>query len=265
MIVSDAGNDRLWVVNQTTHALMAAELCRHWGNAEVEAPRAAEVVLAAIAQHDNGWFEEEARPRLDDEGRPMSFLTGPPWPERLELWRRGVRRAFDQHPYAGVMVARHASILYEQALPRLRDEELAATRDFVERAQPETTARARALLGGDRRWAELLSDATVEAATRLLKVGDLISLRVLVPWSGTGVIPHGPVDQRGETVPLEVSHGDGVITVDPWPYGVNGFEVEVWGRRLDRPVFADDAEYRAELADAPVELRRWRVVPDQGG
>ncbi|MDY7103335.1 MAG: DUF3891 family protein [Actinomycetota bacterium] len=261
MIVADADNGQLWLVNQTTHALMAAELCRHWGNRDVEAPRMIEVVLAAIAQHDNGWYEEEARPRLDPDGRPMSFMTGPPWSEKLDLWRRGIRRAFDQHPYAGVLVARHAATLYQPSLSLLSGEELVATREFVEQTQPATTARARELLAGHGSWAELLTDEAIEASTRLLKVGDHVSLRVLVPYAERGVLDHGPVDHRGTTTPLQITHGEGAITIDPWPYGVDSFDVEVWGRKLDRRTFADIASYRDALAAAPLRVRRWRVVP----
>src|SRR5215211_7768088 len=99
MIVRTQPNGQLLCINQTSHALMAAEFCRYWGNNDFAKPSPYEVVLNAIAQHDNGWYEWEAAAQTDAEGAPLAFIPGPPFREKLTLWQRGIERAAAQHPY----------------------------------------------------------------------------------------------------------------------------------------------------------------------
>src|SRR5690606_9441277 len=129
-----------------THALQATSFCRHWGNADFAPPEPFDAVMAGVFLHDNGWSEWEGAPEVRPDGYPMDFVHGPHWSPKLDLWRRGVARAFAQHPYAGVLVMRHASILYRKALPSLEGEEAAATEAFVAE-QEQWEAKARRLLG----------------------------------------------------------------------------------------------------------------------
>ena len=55
MIVREMPNGQLLCIHQTSHALMAEEFCRHWGNADFAAPTPYAETMLAIAQHDNGW------------------------------------------------------------------------------------------------------------------------------------------------------------------------------------------------------------------
>ena len=112
MIVREQPDGRLLVVNQTSHALMAAAYCRHWGNREFARPEPYDAVLAGIAQHDNGWYEWEEQPRLRADGYPMDFLHHDDPLAKVDLWARGAARAAAQHPYAGLLVGQHAASLY---------------------------------------------------------------------------------------------------------------------------------------------------------
>src|SRR5687768_3554419 len=106
MIVHNQPNGQLLCIHQTSHALMAAEFCRHWGNSEFATPTPYIAVMNAIGQHDNGWYEWECAPELREDGVPMDFMHGPAAKVKRELWQRGIDRASAQHPYAGLMVSR---------------------------------------------------------------------------------------------------------------------------------------------------------------
>ncbi len=82
---------RLLCINQTSHALMAAEFCHHWGNRDFACPQPYAAVMLGIAQHDNGWYEWEQRPHLRGDGYPMDFLHGPPGEEKIALVATGRR------------------------------------------------------------------------------------------------------------------------------------------------------------------------------
>jgi hypothetical protein len=272
MIVHRLGGDRLWCINQTSHAVQAAAFCRRWGNAEVE-PVPADLAAAvdlAVTVHDNGWLPWERRPELRPDGSPMDFLAGPVWHRKLRVWDAGIAAAFDQHPYAGALVATHAATLYERMVDQLPDAaERAATVAWVA-AQARVLARARSLLGSVSSWRAALEDQAVLRWTRLLQFGDLASLRLCVPWSATsrtgGGVPmsHPPLDADGAPIELRMAHGNGFVHVDPWPFAGAGFEVAVWGRVLGQDRFSSTAAYRRALAQAPVMERRWWVSPNPG-
>ncbi|KAB2958267.1 MAG: DUF3891 family protein, partial [Thermoanaerobaculia bacterium] len=106
VIVREAG-DAWLVVTQADHARLAADLLallRLPGLADH--PRRAEL-LAAVADHDNGWWESDAAPRVEAaRGRPLDFLSIP-LDLRLEIWRRGIERFAAERPWGSALVAAH--------------------------------------------------------------------------------------------------------------------------------------------------------------
>jgi hypothetical protein len=259
VIVHELPDGRLWCINQTSHAQQAAELCRHWGNADVAplAPGASGPVLLGVAQHDNGWWEWERAAEIRPDGYPMDFVHGPAWSHKLELWRVGVARAFDQHPYAGVLVGYHAALLYDRYLDSMGDEERRGTKGFIAE-QADVRREARRLLAEATSLRAALTDEAVEAHTRLLQFGDTSSLLLCMPWAGR-TLERCPVDWSGGYVAIRAEPSGRRLSYEPWPFGVDRFEVDIWGRVLERRHFDDNAAYRAALAGASASHRRWTV------
>ena len=77
------------MVTQPDHGQIAGYLAAHWGNDEFNAPgyyhksddhnRLKDEVILAVSEHDNGWWEWEATPELNEnDGLPLNlteFLT----------------------------------------------------------------------------------------------------------------------------------------------------------------------------------------------
>jgi hypothetical protein len=103
MIVHELPNGQLLCIHQTTHALMAEEFCRNWGNHTFARPAPYSAVMLGVAQHDNGWYEWELQPKLRNDGYPEDFLHESDLNAKLQLWRRGITRLYAQHPYAALM------------------------------------------------------------------------------------------------------------------------------------------------------------------
>ena len=267
MIIQSFPDNRLLCIRQTTHALLALEFCRYWGNDDFARPEPYSAVMLGIAQHDNGWYEWEERPQLDGDGRPMDFLHAPTAAEKRALWMRSVDRTYAQHPYAGLIVARHAFLLYEDNLATTPEDEQADTSAFLHElaAMPD---RLRALWQDDEKYGPALSESRLLANTYLLKFGDNASLQVCVPWGADGVLHHCPVDGEGAYTDIamhvrEAAGGDvsgGVIRFDPWPFGVDEFHVGVHGRLLARTRFAGESDYQEALRSAPLHRLTWRVT-----
>lgn len=263
MIVREQPDGRILIVNQTSHALMAAAFCRHWGNREFARPEPYDAVLAAIAQHDNGWYEWEEQPRLRADGYPMDFLHDDDPLAKVALWARGAARAAAQHPYAGLLVGQHAVSLYvEYPTPGLPAAVQRRIDGFVanQRQQIDDLRRAWQATEVAAGW---LDEARITANTRLLRFGDSASLQVCIPWSQDRVISQVPVDGTGTFTKVRMTFDDATIAFDPWPYAVDSFEVDIWGRLLGERTFPNESAYHAALAVASWARLSWRVVNGQ--
>jgi hypothetical protein len=261
MIVREMEDGRPLCIHQTTHALMAVQFCRYWGNDHFAAPQPYTPVMMAIAQHDNGWYEWELSPRLGPDGAPMDFMTYTDQAGKTALWQRGIDRVWGQHPYAALLISRHASILYEKFLAQdaYSGENQHAVLRFLS-AQRELMERARRLLGGDLDLLAAMQREFIETNTRLLQFGDHASLQVSVPWSAETMLTHCPLDYTGATVEIRMGYDDQTITFDPWPYGVDQFEVTLEGYLIDGERFADEADYHRALAEAQFYRKTWKVT-----
>lgn len=119
-------NERLFMVTQPDHAQIAGYLAAHWGNEEFNAPgyyfksddsnRLKDEIVLAVSEHDNGWWEWEAAPDLNNiDGLPLNLtevLTN--LQEGMDRWRVGLRRLSQNHPYASLLMSFHAYWLYAQ-------------------------------------------------------------------------------------------------------------------------------------------------------
>ncbi|HEX3126107.1 MAG TPA: DUF3891 family protein, partial [Thermoanaerobaculia bacterium] len=112
MIVVDH-SDAWLLITQPDHAWFSAELLSLFRTGGLpEHPNRAEL-LFAVREHDNGWRETDAAPRWDVEaGRPHDFISLPR-EERIELWQRGTARYAGEHPYAALLITRHALQLHQ--------------------------------------------------------------------------------------------------------------------------------------------------------
>ena len=261
MIVRELSNGQLLCINQTSHALMAAELCRHWGNRQLCSPRPYSPVMLGIAQHDNGWYEWEVHPTLRADGFPEDFLHTTDLLGKLELWQRGINRLYAQHPYAALLLSRHAVLLYEADLQRgLPATAQRRTEEFISQ-QAHLLATVRRHFGDDPIIRPALADDVIEANTWLLKFGDSASLQVIMPWEQTRTLAKCPVDFGGGYTAIHMRYDDTTIYFDPWPFGVATFPVSVHGKLLDQPTFQSETDYHAALAAAPYVQLTWQVAP----
>lgn len=115
-------------MTQSDHARLAADLLALMRlPGLVEHPRRV-ALLRAVADHDNGWWEADAAPRIDGRtGQPLDFRSAP---RRLvdEIGRRAVERFAAADPYRAALIAAHRLRLGDDpTLADRRDELLAQT------------------------------------------------------------------------------------------------------------------------------------------
>jgi hypothetical protein len=214
------------LITQPDHARFAAELLSLWRSL-ADHPRRDDLLFAA-REHDNGWRETDAAPHWDAErGRPHDFLSLPR-PERIELWQRGTARFAGEHPYASLLIARHAIRLHQER----SGEEWQAFREYLDelyRGLAEATGASGEQIEEDYRWLDL---------------ADLISLAVCNGWRE----PFGRYGFEGRLA-------EGTLQLDPFPLaGATAFRIPC--RRIPVRAYGGDADLGGELAAA-----RWEELP----
>jgi hypothetical protein len=216
-------HDRLQLITQPDHAHLARAIMEQCVPLAARARR--DTILHAIAEHDNGWAEEDAAPRVNHEtGQVSDFVTAPA-SVRQAVWPRGVAR-LAADPWAAALVAQHAITVYD----RFRSDnewtpfftEIEAARDAMVRASELSLV-------------DLLPDYA------FVRLADLISLTFCTGWT----------DQQrfGEWT---VQRFDTRVVVTPDAFGGAEVPIEISAREIRNQSFQSDEELRDVLREANV-------------
>lgn len=233
MIVVEDGSSLLFVT-QPDHARFAAELLALWRTDGLPGHPRRQRLLTAVREHDNGWQEADAAPRVDPtSGRPYDFLSLPLAP-RLEVWERGTERFLADEPYVALLTAHHALSLHRH---ERREPGWMELLDRLEESREELEERA------------AVTSDQVARDYRFLELADALSLTVCNRWSD-------PVERPGTRGVFR----DGHLRLDPFPLaGVTSFEIPV--RSVPNRSFVGDADLGGELATARWKHLKIKVIP----
>ncbi len=237
-------------IGQPSHAWLAGQLARAWGNEEFGAIEPLEDVCLAADQHDLGWLPVDLEPIFDpDTGLPRPFMNMP-LDVHLDLWARGPRQMLTQSSYAALLVSMHGWRLYDrrdlnkasvedaQAIRAFLSEQRAFQADLIKRLEPDS--------------------AQLERNSLLLWSWDYLSLALCLNWDPATAkdapTREGRVDlQLRSAAGASGSSRAGPFTVEPWPFRADSVTVRCEGRRLPER-FRDETEMRGGLSEAPLEI-----------
>ncbi len=220
------------LVTQPDHAALAGSLMNLWrSDGFPEHPRRQQL-LHAIREHDSGWREADAAPRVDPvSGKPLTFNEISP-EDRLRIWRRGVHRVAAEAPVVGLLVLKHALEIHPDYWNEAGWNELGE--DFAE-LEEELLAVAgvtRSLIQNDYKFLELADTLSLGACGAL----------------GTDLVRSVSGRYRFE---LEV----GRIALSPFPLA-GATTLGIACRTLTKTTFESDAALAAELA-----VSTWSRLP----
>ena len=219
------------LMTQPDHAQLARTIMDHCVPLRARPRRGA--ILHAIAEHDNGWAEEDAAPTIDTvTGNVADFITVP-LRVRHAVWPRGIARLADD-PWAAALVAQHALTVYD----RFRGDD--AWRSFFAAMEE---ARDTLLRASGRPLDDLAEDYP------FLRLGDLISLAFCT--GSTDVQTFG-----GWTVQLSGTR----VAVTPDPFGGATIPVAISARMIHQHSFGSDAELHDALRHASSTVLRGEVA-----
>jgi hypothetical protein len=234
IVVATAGALRL--VTQPDHAHFAGELLSLWRRDGLPShPRRGDLLFAA-REHDNGWREADAAPRVDPTTRrPHAFPTLPDEPRR-ELWLRGAHRFVKQRPWASALIVEHAVRIHHSR----RGEP-----DWAEFLGGLTELRAELMDGTETAERELANDY------RFLDLADALSLAACNRWND-------PFERRG--VRGRFDKEIHTLYIHPFPLaGTTSFQLPA--RRIAKRRYEGDADLGGALAAATWMDLPVRVAP----
>ena len=219
------------LITQPDHARLARSIMEHCAPLAVRPRRAA--ILHAIAEHDNGWAEEDAMPTVDPATGQVVDFVGAPLSVRHAVWPRGVARLSGE-PWAAALVAQHAITVYD----RFRSEA-----DWASFFSEMETARGRWMRAAGLTIGDLAADYS------FVRLADLISLTFCVGW----LDPHQFEDW---TVQLARTR----VTVTPDPFAGTAIPIEIVAREVPRQSFRSDRDLRVALAEARMTTLQGEVA-----
>lgn len=227
MIVVDDGSSYL-LVTQNDHAHFSGELLSLWRDDGLpDHPRRGDVVFAG-REHDNGWREADAAPRVDPRsGDPFGFLSLPA-ADRIEIWRRSIHRYRERRPYSALLIHEHALALHAS---------FGSGDEYAELLAGVRASRDELLESSG------LDQATVLADYPLIQLTDALSLVACRCFAG-----------EREYYGRRFWRESGELVVDPLPLaGATRFRIPC--RRIERRPYRSDTELTTTLARA-----RWEEL-----
>jgi hypothetical protein len=229
-VIVRPAHDALQLITQPDHAHLAAAIIGH-AQALTTRPRRGAILLA-VAEHDNGWAEEDAEPILNPATGQLADFINVPVALRHRVWPRAIQR-LAHDPWPAALVAEHALIVYD----RFRSEE--GWESFftgLEAARDDMIGKSGLTM------AELVGDY------EFVRLADLISLIFCMG------IPH---PQRYADWTVRLTGGDVVVTPDLFDHRV--IPLEIHARSISNQRFQSDADLRAAVNDADSVIVRGTV------
>jgi hypothetical protein len=224
----------LQVITQPDHAHLSGRLMAYSGTLRAHPRR--DSILLAVAEHDNGWEEEDAAPTVDPATGAIVDFINAPLGVRHRVWPRAVAR-LAHDPWAAALVAQHALAVYERYRP---------APDWTSHFSGMEAARDAWLDRMGARLDDLLADY------RFVRLADLISLAFCAGWTDA---------HSAGTWTVQVS--DTCVVVSPDAFGGTRVPIEVEARTIRRGPFGSDAELRDALRMAPRHTLRGEVAGEQ--
>lgn len=269
MIIQEQG-EQLILIRQTDHAVLSGFLARALGNKNFSRPEPFESFCLAAAEHDNGWHEWEMLPQLDLKTfTPYNFMSIPT-DEHIALYQRGIERVVRADRYAGLLVSMHCAGLYDRTRATMpgfsakyvKSNETHLVTDFLQRLRLQQL-RLKVDLRADPLLKEHADEATLQANLQRLEALDRLSLYFcLAPLDGS-TIDAVPVNGSGSEADWDLQPaGNNLVTLNPYPFQKDPLRVSILARRIPKRPYADEAEFRKVLAQAPYFAMNYSLSAD---
>ena len=231
------------VVYQSAHALLAGQIAAHLR--KPQSIRYWTETLAAIIDHDELKASFGSNIYLTELGAPKDFTQFQfKARERYDDVQRRIDNGYRKHRWIGLLATRHAEELYGQV---------------------NVSKKLETLLGIERqKRASVLqelktSEQALEIAYAIFQWCDRASL-ILCQKALPAMHRRLEVASLGDRKRYEIwENEEQAVSVDPWPFDSDKFEVHVEVRTIQQMTFTNDRELERCLKECEVEDRFWTI------
>lgn len=265
MMVFPYDGSRLLVVLQTDHSRVAGRLAAHWGNGTFAEPKPWFSMVLAAQEHDNGWWEWELKPTLNDQAKPPDYVSagGIARDVHVAFDRNGIARVLEQDRYAGLMVSMHQAGLNNQGfgmLPHMPDRSAMPEVAQFLRQQEDLRGTLIEDLRRSQSLAPYVSDERVWTNYKLIEVFDQLA-QILCnryplnsPERKNGpptILKHVPVAPGADDVTLTFEAVDERSAVlRPYPFDVDPLAISFPARLVPNRAYTSEDEFLREFYKA---------------
>ncbi|HKI43704.1 MAG TPA: DUF3891 family protein [Balneolales bacterium] len=250
-------NDDWWGISQTTHAWLAGQLARNWGNEYFAVPEPRVELLVAAELHDIGWTDWEQNPEINEKsGLPYNFLEMPLL-KHIAIWKNGSDRVLSISRFVAWLVSCHNSYLLNfRDLDQEPDEVRIEAEAFLDEQKVLQNQLIQSLLA-DKWYRPLLTEASMLKYQQLLRAWDYFSLVLCMGDSEENEIPVGGADRGQPPITVKKDQKDFRYFVKPWPFNKDSLQVGCEAIKLRKQTEAELLSIKPEQ----FQLLEWELIP----
>lgn len=277
MIVAE-GPKEYRLITQNDHGDLAGQFAAHWGNDTFARLNPYQSMVLAAEAHDNGWWNWDINPSVDEKGVPLAF-TQTPREIRSNFYGKGIDGVVDKDLYAGLIVSMHGVGLPQQRYGTLQTMSKRADEyslKFIAQREPTHKVMMDQVAQMEQ-YAGVNTPERIWFNYRMMQVFDRLSLFfcanfdiVSVPESGAhsaGKGYYGPwikptpvrFDDEDREIQLRAVDERSVVA-DPYPFDQSPLKVGVRGRLIPRVAYKNQDEFREVYGKTPREVFEFTVA-----
>lgn len=256
-------------ITMDEHTALAGQFARAFGNADFDPVEPRDLMLHVISQHDKGWVDFDAAPKVDPgTGLPYNLVDTPP--EDITRTSAASPDFHEKHhPYAALMSSMHSWGLYngrygisDKVLINTIPPEQRHLADRMLEGELKRQERLKAELAKDPQAARWIDEHHLFQNYRQLQFFDTFALYFNRDHEGsrnTAAFPRVPMSaHRDATItvrPIE----RGVYAVSPYPFREDDAEFSFSGRYVRPLPEGSSGDFGPVLRAAPTSWQRFRL------
>ena len=262
MIISE-NSDYYRMISQNDHGDLAGQFAAHWGNDRFDQLKPYQSMVLAAETHDNGWWDWDIYPSIDDNGVPIPF-TRTPREFRSNFYGKGIDNVIARDAYAGLIVSMHGVGLGQKrygTMPSMVERDDPYSQHFIAKREP-THKDMIDKLSRLEQYAGLTSQERIWHNYLLMQVFDRLSLFFCSNFDITTVAAAGSHTKEGKAyygstikpTPMKPGEEDGQIqlrvldrqtcVIDPYPFESSPLRVSVRGKLIQKRKYRSQEEFR---------------------
>ena len=268
MIISE-NSESYRMITQNDHGDLAGQFAAHWGNEQFAKLNPYHSMVLAAETHDNGWWDWDIYPSIDDNGAPIPF-TRTPREFRSDFYGKGIDNVIARDLYAGLIVSMHGVGLGQKrygTMPTMVERDDPYSQKFIAEREPTHKGMIEQLNKMEQ-YAGATSQEQIWHNYLMMQVFDRLSLFFCSNFDISKVAATGAHSKEGKAyygstikpTPAKPGQADGeiqlqvldhqTVIVQPYPFDTSPLRVSVRGKLIPKTKYSSQETFREQYGKA---------------